>query len=57
MSQANAARMRGVSRQAVGKLIKAGRLRSIVVGGHTLVSREDVLRYEPKRAGRPKHAG
>ena len=48
--------MRGVSRQAIGKLIKANRLRSMVVGGHTLVSRADVLTYKPRKAGRPKNA-
>jgi hypothetical protein len=54
ISQADAARMRRVSRQAIAKLIKASRLRSVVVAGHTLVSREDVLRYAPKKGGRPK---
>lgn len=54
VSQAEAARMRGVSRQAIRKLIKNGRLKSIVVGGHTLVSRTEILNFEPQQAGRPK---
>jgi len=54
ISQADAARKRGVSRQAIAKLVKQGRLRKLVVGGHTLVHRDDVMAFEPKSAGRPK---
>jgi excisionase family DNA binding protein len=54
MSQAEAAQLRGVSRQAISKLVRKGRLRSVIVGGHTLVSRADVLSFRPRAAGRPK---
>lgn len=54
ISQADAARKRGVSRQAIAKLVKQGRLRTLVVGGHTLVHGDDVIAFEPKSAGRPK---
>lgn len=54
ISQADAARLRGVSRQAIAKLIKAGRLTGLTVGGHVFVNREEVLAFEPRRAGRPK---
>jgi excisionase family DNA binding protein len=54
ISQAEAAQLRGVSRQAISKLVRKGRLKSIVVGGHTLVSRIDVLSFSPRAAGRPK---
>lgn len=54
ISQAEAARLRGVSRQAIAKLAKAKRIRALEIGGHQLVHREDVLRFEPNRAGRPK---
>lgn len=54
ISQAEAARQRRVSRQAIAKLVKQGRLRTLVVGGHTLVHRDDVTAFEPKSAGRPK---
>jgi excisionase family DNA binding protein len=54
LSQAEAAQLRGVSRQAIAKLVKKGRLKSIVVGGHILVSRSDVLSFQPRAAGRPK---
>jgi len=54
ISQAEAAQLRGVTRQAIAKLVQKGRLKSIVVGGHTLVRRADVLSFRPKAAGRPK---
>jgi excisionase family DNA binding protein len=54
ISQAEAAQLRGVSRQAISKLVRQGRLKSLVVGGHRLVSRADVLSFRPRAAGRPK---
>lgn len=54
ISQAEAARLRGVTRQAIGKLVAHGRLRTLEAGGRALVSRSEVLSYEPKPAGRPK---
>jgi excisionase family DNA binding protein len=54
ISQVEAARLRGVSRQAISKLVRKGRLKSIVVGGHTLVCRAEVLSFRPHGAGRPR---
>jgi biotin operon repressor len=54
ISQADAARLRGVSRQAISKLIKRGRLRTTTVAGYVLVHRLDVLSFEPQQAGRPR---
>lgn len=54
ISQAEASRIRGVSRQAIAKLVSNGRLRSLEVGGRALVSQADVLAFEPNPAGRPK---
>jgi excisionase family DNA binding protein len=54
VSQAEAADLRGTTRQAISKLIKRGRLTTIVVGGHTLVSREEVVSFERLAPGRPK---
>lgn len=54
ISQAEAARLRGISRQAISKLVRKGRLKSIVIGGHTLVHRAEVLSFHPRAAGRPK---
>lgn len=47
ISQADAARLRGVSRQAISKLVQKGRLRTLTIGGHTLVHRDDVLQATP----------
>jgi excisionase family DNA binding protein len=54
ISQAEAAELRGVSRQAISKLIRAGRLKTFEVGGHVLVSRSEVLGFQPETPGRPR---
>lgn len=51
---AEAARLRGVTRQAIGKLVKKGRLDSLIIGGQPFVSKTQILNYEAKKAGRPK---
>lgn len=56
ISQAEASRLRGVSRQAIAKLVSCGRLRTIDVGGRTFVSRAEIVAFAPKRAGRPRGA-
>lgn len=53
ISQAEAARLQGVSRQAIHKLVRNGRLRSLRIGGHVLVARHDVEAFNPKPSGRP----
>ncbi len=57
ISQAEAARLRGVSRQAIARLVKRGRLTTLVVGGHPLVNRAEVTDFEPRPAGRPRVDG
>jgi len=54
ISQSEAARLRGVSRQAISKLIKKGHLRTLLVGGYILVNRTDIENFKPGSAGRPK---
>lgn len=54
ISQAEAARIRGVTRQAIARLVAAGRLPSLLVGGRALVKRKDVMEFVPNPAGRPK---
>jgi excisionase family DNA binding protein len=54
ISQAEAAELRGVSRQAISKLIRTGRLKTFEVGGHVLVSRSEVLGFQPESPGRPR---
>jgi excisionase family DNA binding protein len=53
ISQAEAARLRGVSRQAISKLIRKQKLKILEAGGHVLVNRQEVLEYEGEGAGRP----
>ncbi len=55
VSQAEAARMRGVSRQAIARLIRKGRFRVLKIGGKVLLRRLDVKAYEPKSGGRPRN--
>lgn len=52
ISQAEAARIRGVSRQAIGRLIKRKRLRTLKIGGRLLVRRKDVEDFQAEPAGR-----
>jgi len=52
-SQADAARIRGVSRQAIGRLLKNGRFRVLKIGGKVLLKRSDVESFKPEQPGRP----
>lgn len=54
ISQAEAARIRRVSRQAISKLVRNARLRYIKVGGYVLVNRVDVENFQPLNPGRPR---
>lgn len=54
ISQAEAARLRGVTRQAIAKLVVRGRLQTLDVGGRVLVKRSEVLAFEILSAGRRK---
>ncbi|HEY6352312.1 MAG TPA: helix-turn-helix domain-containing protein [Candidatus Angelobacter sp.] len=54
ISQAEAARIRRVSRQAIARLIKKGRFRVLRIGGKTLLSRSEIEEYTPERPGRPR---
>jgi len=54
VSQAEAARMRGVSRQAIARLVKKGRFTVLQIGGKILLRRSDVETYEPEKPGRPR---
>ncbi len=53
VSQAEAARLRGVSRQAIQKLVSKGKLRTYSIGGRLLVSRADAVANRSDPAGRP----
>ena len=54
ISQAEAARIRSVTPQAIGHLIKAGKLKTVTVAGRVLVFRSEIEDFEPDLGGRPK---
>ncbi len=56
VSQAEAARIRGVTRQAIARLIKKGRFRVLRIGGKLFLRREDVKAFRPEAPGRPRNA-
>lgn len=56
ITQAEAARIRSVSRQAINKLAKSNRIRSVDIGGVTLVNKDDVQNFQAKSSGRPKQS-
>lgn len=54
ISQAEAARLRGVSPQAIAGLIHRGHLSTMKFAGRVLVRRSEIEHYTPQRAGRPR---
>ena len=57
VSQKEAARMRGVSTQTISHLVRKGRFRTLEIGGHTFIHREDVVNFVPDKGGRPRKSG
>jgi hypothetical protein len=53
ISQAQAARHRGVSDQAIANLIRRGRLTTVRVAGRTLVLRSEIELFVVRPKGRP----
>jgi len=53
ITQADAARLRGVSRAAISDLVRRGKLKIHRKFGLPLLSRKEVLNYEPEVGGRP----
>lgn len=54
ISQVEAARIRGVSKQAIAKLIGRNRLSARSIGGRMLVRRSEVEAFVPMPIGRPR---
>lgn len=54
ITQTDAARIRGVSHQAIAHLIKEGRFQTIKIAGKTFLLRTEVENYKPGVGGRPK---
>lgn len=52
ISLSEAARLRGVTRQAMSKLVKNGRFRTLNAGGRQLVHRQDVANFKALVPGR-----
>jgi excisionase family DNA binding protein len=57
ISQAEAARIRGVTRAAIQDLVRRGRVRSVNLGGRALVYRSEIESYEQGEPGRPRKDG
>ena len=56
ISQAEAARIRGVTRAAIRDLIRRKRIRSVEIGGREFVYRSEVQAFEKDKPG-PKKGG
>lgn len=54
ISQVEAARIRGVSKQAIAKLIARKRLSAREIGGRMLVRRSEIEAFVPMPIGRPR---
>ena len=53
ISQADAAKLRGVSRASINELVARGRLRTVEIGGKVFLYRSEVEAFEPSKGGRP----
>ncbi len=56
ISQAEASRLRGVSREAIYGLVARKKLSVVEIGGQKFVKRSEVLSYTPEIGGRPAKA-
>jgi excisionase family DNA binding protein len=52
VSQSEAARLRGTTRQAIARLVARGRISVLAVGGRKLVRRSEIIAFEATPAGR-----
>jgi hypothetical protein len=52
VSQSEAARLRGTTRQAIASLVARGRISVLTVGGRKLVRRSEIIKFEAAPAGR-----
>jgi excisionase family DNA binding protein len=53
ITQAEAARIRGVSEEAIRYLVKRGRFKIFKIGGKIFLSRKEVEAFKPSVGGRP----
>jgi hypothetical protein len=52
ITQSEAARLRGRSRQAISNLVEKGRLTVIEIGGIRFVSKKEILTFQAQSPGR-----
>lgn len=57
ITQAEAARIRKVTRASIHELVKKGRFKTVEIGGQQFLSRRQVESYEPSVGGRPGKNG
>lgn len=53
ISQADAAKLRGVSRASINELVTRGRLKTLEISGKPYLYRAEVEAFEPDKGGRP----
>jgi len=54
LSISQVAKIRGVTRQAISKLIKKGKIECVKIGGHILIHKDDLIKFKPGYPGRPR---
>jgi predicted DNA-binding protein (UPF0251 family) len=54
ITQAEAARVRGVSRQAINNLVKKGRLKTMEIASVVFVDKDEIQNFKGLNSGRPK---
>lgn len=54
ITQAEAARIRGVSHEAIRNLVERGRFNVQMIGGKIFLSKREVERFKPSVGGRPR---
>ena len=51
VTQKQAAEIRGVSPQAINRLVKDGRFRTVTIGARQFLFRKEVEQYKPRKRG------
>lgn len=54
---AQAAEIRGVTRQAINHLIRQGKIAAVEIAGRRFLRRGEIETFEPDRGGRPAEKG
>jgi predicted XRE-type DNA-binding protein len=57
ITQAEAARLRGVTRATISALVKKGRFKTFSIAGQQFLSRTQVVSFVPHVGGRPANHG